>query len=469
MIDLKELTITSAHKALVEGVFTARELAEAYLKNIEEKNGELNAYLEVFSDVVEQADRADERIKNGEHNNMLLGIPMALKDNLLVKGRKVTCASRILDGYVAPYSGTAINKLIESGVVFLGRVNMDEFAMGASTENSAFGVTKNPRDISRVSGGSSGGSAAVVAADLALCALGSDTGGSIRQPSAFCGVVGFKPSYGAVSRHGLVAMSSSLDQIGPITKNVEDAEIVFDAIKGVDPYDATTITVQTSVEPKKKIGVIKGLLDIEGIDDEVKKNFEASVEKVKALGFDVVELSMPYISHALEVYYIICPAEVSSNMSRFDGMRFGKKAQGDNLLSEYLDTRGTLLGSEVKRRIMIGTYVLSSGYYDAFYGKANKAKDLIKSDFVEAFNEVDMVITPTTPSPAFKIGEKSDDPLQMYLADIFTVTANIVGIPAISVPSGVSKEGLPFGIQFMGAYKNDSLVFEVAKKFEALS
>lgn len=467
MINLKELTITSAHKALTEGQFTARELAEAYLKNIEEKNNELNAYLEVFSDVLEQADRADIRIKNGEKDNVLLGIPMALKDNLLVDGRKVTCTSKIMDGFIAPYSATAIQKLIDKGVVFLGRVNMDEFAMGASTENSAFGVTKNPRDISRVSGGSSGGSAAVVAGDLALCALGSDTGGSIRQPAAFCGVVGFKPSYGAVSRHGLVAMSSSLDQIGPITKTVEDSKIIFDAIKGSDPYDATTITVNAIATSKKKIGVIKGLLDIQGIDVEVKKNFEESIEKAKKIGYEIVELDMPHISHSLEVYYIICPAEVSSNMARFDGMRFGKKIKSDNLLEEYLKTRGELLGSEVKRRIMIGTYVLSSGYYDAFYGKANKARELIKSDFKKAFEEVDVVMTPTTPSPAFKIGEKSNNPLEMYLADIFTVTANIAGIPAISIPGGTSNDGLPFGLQLMGAYKNDLGLLDIAKEFES--
>ncbi|MDB5204672.1 MAG: hypothetical protein JWP09_700 [Candidatus Taylorbacteria bacterium] len=465
-IDLKNLTIEKAHKHLIGGDFTARELAEAYLKNIEEKNKDINAYLEVFSDVLLQADKADLRFKNGEKDNALLGIPMALKDNLLVEGRRVTCASKIMEGYVAPYSATAIQKLIEKGVVFLGRVNMDEFAMGASTENSAFGVTKNPHDVTRVSGGSSGGSAAVVAANLALCALGSDTGGSIRQPSAFCGVVGYKPSYGAVSRHGLVAMSSSLDQIGPITNSVEDSKIIFDCIAGVDSYDATTISINESALIKKKIGIVKGLLDIEGIDSEVKKNFEESIEKAKGLGFEIVELEMPHISHALEVYYIICPAEVSSNMSRFDGMRFGKKVGGSNLLEEYLETRGQLLGSEVKRRIMIGTYVLSSGYYDAFYGKANKARELIKKDFENAFETVGAVMTPTTPSPAFKIGEKSNDPLQMYLADVFTVTANIAGVPAISIPSGVSKDGMPFGLQLMGAYKNDAALFDIAKEFE---
>ena len=466
MIDLKNLTINKVHKSLIEGEYTARELAESYLKNITEKNKEFNVYLEVFDDVIEQAEKADVRIKSGEKDNLLLGIPMALKDNLLVEGRKVTCASKILEGYVAPYSATAIKKLIEKGVVFLGRVNMDEFAMGASTENSAFGVTKNPINPEHVSGGSSGGSAAAVASDMALCALGSDTGGSIRQPASFCGVVGFKPSYGRVSRHGLVAMSSSLDQIGPITKTTEDAKIIFDYICGVDDYDATTINFGEVSNIKKKVGIVKGLLDIEGISEEIKENLKESLEKIKSKGFEVVELDMPNISHALEAYYIICPAEVSSNMSRFDGIRFGKKIPGDNLLEEYLETRGQLLGSEVKRRIMIGTYVLSSGYYDAFYAKANKVRELIKKDFENAFEIVDVVVTPTTPGPAFKIGEKSGSPLEMYLADVFTVTANIAGVPAISIPSGVSKNGLPLGLQFMGSCGSDSVVFGIAKEFE---
>jgi aspartyl-tRNA(Asn)/glutamyl-tRNA(Gln) amidotransferase subunit A len=330
---------------------------------------------------------------------------MALKDNILVEGRHVTAASKILEGYVAPYTATVIKKLQDAGVVFIGRANMDEFAMGASTENSAFGVTKNPHDTTCVAGGSSGGSAAIVASDMALCALGSDTGGSIRQPAAFCGVVGYKPSYGAVSRHGLIAMSSSLDQIGPITNSVEDAEIIFDCIKGFDAYDATTIEVASKKELKKKIGIISSLLDIEGIDPAIKENFKKSVEKFRELGFHIVEVDLPNIAHALEVYYIICPAEVSSNMARFDGVRFGKKVEGNNLLEDYLKTRGELLGDEVKRRIMIGTYVLSSGYYDSFYGKAVIAKELIKKEFEKVFEMVDAVITPTTPGPSFKIGE----------------------------------------------------------------
>lgn len=465
-IDLKSLTIKKAHEALIRGDYSARELAEKYLDNISNKNKEINAYLEVYEDVLDQADRADLRIKSGEKDNMLLGIPMALKDNILVEGRRVTSASKILEGFVAPYNATVINKLIEKGVVFLGRVNMDEFAMGASTENSAFGVTHNPNDLSRVAGGSSGGSAAVVASDMALCALGSDTGGSIRQPSAFCGVVGFKPSYGAVSRYGLIAMSSSLDQIGPITKTVEDSEIIFEVLRGVDSYDATTIEINKTKSLKKKIGIIPSLLKSKGIDEDIKRNFSDSVLKFKNLGYEIVELNLKHIAHALEVYYIICPAEVSSNMARFDGMRFGKKINGGNLLSEYMETRGQLLGSEVKRRIMIGTYVLSSGYYDAFYGKATIARELIKNDFKKAFEEVDAVLTPTTPSVAFKIGEKSDNPLEMYLADVFTVTANIACIPAISIPSGASPDGLPFGVQLMGEYKNDGIIFDIAKEFQ---
>jgi aspartyl-tRNA(Asn)/glutamyl-tRNA(Gln) amidotransferase subunit A len=466
MIDLKTLTIKKAHESLINGEYSARELAEMYLKKIEKSNKEINGYLEVCDDILEQADRADLRIKSGEKDNMLLGIPMALKDNILVEGRRVTSASKILEGFIAPYNATVINKLIENGVVLLGRANMDEFAMGASTENSAFGVTRNPNNLAHVAGGSSGGSAAIVASDMALCALGSDTGGSIRQPSSFCGTVGMKPSYGAVSRHGLIAMSSSLDQIGPITKTVEDSKIIFDCIKGVDPYDATTIKTIDSNSNKKRIGIIPSLLKVDGISNDVKNNFIDSVSKFESLGYEVVELELPHISHALEVYYIICPAEVSSNMSRFDGMRFGKKVPGDNLLSEYMETRGQLLGSEVKRRIMIGTYVLSSGYYDAFYGKATIARELIKEDFRNAFEKVDAILTPTAPSVAFKIGEKSDNPLEMYLADVFTVTANIAGIPAISVPSGVDENGLPFGMQLMGQYKNDDIIFDIAKEFE---
>ena len=466
MIDLKMLTIRKAHEALIKGEFTARELAEAYLENIKKKNKELNAYLEVFDDVLEQADKADARIKAGEKDNLFLGIPIAIKDNILIEGRRAGAASKILEGYVAPWSATVTKKLIEKGVVILGRTNMDEFAMGGSTENSAYGVVKNPYDISRVAGGSSGGSAAVISADMALFALGSDTGGSIREPAAFCGVVGMKPSYGAVSRHGLIAMASSLDQIGPFAKTVEDAEIILKEIAGMDIYDATTIKLLAPKKPKKKIGTVPALLETEGLDPEVKQNFNETVEKFKKAGYEIVSIELPHIAYSLPVYYIICPAEVSSNMARFDGMRYGSKINGTNLLGDYMNTRGQLLGAEVKRRIMIGTYVLSSGYYDSYYGKAGMVRELIKKDFEKAFEKVDAVLTPTTPSPAFKIGEKSNNPLEMYLADIFTVTANLAGIPAISIPSGLTKAGLPLGIQLMGPYGEDGVLFEIGKDFE---
>ncbi|MFA6050222.1 MAG: Asp-tRNA(Asn)/Glu-tRNA(Gln) amidotransferase subunit GatA [Candidatus Paceibacterota bacterium] len=467
MIDLKTLTIKKAHDAFVKGEYTVRALAEAYLSEIEKKNPELNAYLEVFDDVLAQADAADLRIKNGETDNLLLGIPLAIKDNILIEGRRVGAASKVLEGYVAPWSATAIKKLINKGVVFLGRTNMDEFAMGGSTENSAYGVVKNPHDTERVPGGSSGGSAAVVAADLALAALGSDTGGSIREPAAFCGVVGMKPSYGAVSRHGLIAMASSLDQIGPFAKTVEDARIIFNVLKGKDSYDATTVDLKPRDKKKKKIGVVSKLLETDGIDPLIKKNFNESVEVLKKVGYDVVDVELPHLDYSLAVYYIICPAEVSSNMARFDGMRFGAKKDGSNLLGDYLNTRGELLGAEVKRRIMIGTYVLSSGYYDAFYGKASAVRELIKQDFEKAFEKVDAILTPTTPAPAFKIGEKTENPLEMYLADIFTVAANIASVPAISVPTGKTSSGLPLGMQLIGAYGDDIALFETAKVLES--
>ncbi len=466
MIDLKALTIEKAHDALIGGEYTARELAEAYLKNIEEKNTDLNAYLEVFGDVLEQADKADARIKAGEKDNLLLGIPFAIKDNILIDDRRVGAASKILERYVAPWSATVIQKLEEKGVVFLGRTNMDEFAMGGSTENSAYGVVKNPHDEGRVAGGSSGGSAAALAADLCLAALGSDTGGSIREPASFCGVVGFKPTYGAVSRHGLIAMASSLDQIGPFAKNIEDAETIFEAIRGLDGYDGTTINIAGKKEARKKIGVIPKLLHTEGMDPEVKKNFEESVANFKSQGYEVVDVEIPHLDYSLAVYYIICPAEVSSNMARFDGMRFGQRANGENLLQDYMKTRGELLGAEVKRRIMIGTYVLSSGYYESYYGKAGAVRELIKQDFNRAFEEVDAILMPTTPAPAFKIGEKSADPLEMYLADIFTVAANIAGIPAISIPTGSALSGLPIGMQLLGQRGDDTLLLSIGKSLQ---
>jgi aspartyl-tRNA(Asn)/glutamyl-tRNA(Gln) amidotransferase subunit A len=469
MIDLKTLTIKEARKKLDAKEFSARDLVSAYLKEIESKNQSINAYLEVYKDVLDQADSAQALIDSGQAK-ILTGIPFAIKDNILIKGKIATSASKILEGFVAPYDATAISKLKSQGAIFLGRTNMDEFAMGGSTENSAFGPTRNPKDTSRVSGGSSGGSIAAVAGNMALASLGSDTGGSVREPAAFCGIVGLKPTYGAVSRHGLMAMGSSLDCIGPATKTVTDAEIIFDVIKGLDPLDSTTYPESLYGSEKKEaktLGVPYHLVNAEGIEPEIKKNFDESVEKLKSLGFVIKEISLPNIDYALAVYYILMPAEVSSNMARFDGVKYGAHVDGQNLVDDYLKTRGQGFGKEVRRRILIGTYVLSTGYYDAFYGKALMVRDMLREDLNKAFSDVDAIITPTAPVPAWKIGEKSD-PLSVYLADIFTVTANIVGVPALSVPSGsmkVEDKDLPIGLQIMAKHGAESTLFNIGKKF----
>ena len=472
MINLTALTIEKAHAHLVEGDFSALELAEAYLAAIEQKNGALNAYLEVFADVRTQAGEADKRIKAGKAH-LLTGIPLAVKDNILIKGRRVGAASKILEGYHASYDATAIAKLKEAGAIFIGRTNMDEFAMGGSTENSAYGVTKNPRDASRVAGGSSGGSAAAVAADLALAALGSDTGGSVREPASFCGVVGLKPSYGAVSRSGLIAMGSSLDCIGPIAKTVADAEILFDCIKGRDPLDSTSIedkiTKPRSQNPKLTIGVPKHFAESGGVDAETVQNFKAALAALAKSGAEIREVALPHIAYSLAVYYIIMPAEASTNLARFDGVRYGLHTGGESGIRDYFETRGAGFGAEARRRILLGTYVLSSGYYDAYYNKAHAVRGLIRRDFEAAFREVDIVATPTAPAPAWKIGEKAD-PLQAYLADIFTVPANIAGIPALSLPSGLStREGaaLPLGLQLMAPRGEEHLLCRVGRQFES--
>jgi len=476
-IDLKNLTIKQAHADLVAGKYTAVDLAQAYLENIKNKDGEIHAYLEVFSDVLEQAKVADKRIVSKNNVTLLTGIPMAIKDNILIKGRIASSASKMLENYHATYDATVINKLKDAGVVFLGRTNMDEFAMGGSTENSAFGVTKNPFDTERVAGGSSGGSAVAVAADMSLVALGSDTGGSIRQPASFCGLVGLKPTYGAVSRYGVMAMGSSFDQIGPFAKNVTDAKIVFDFIAGKDLLDSTSIEVKSRPVVKNsdfsttgvKIGIPKEAMKIDGLNPEVKKNFTESVEKLKKLGYEVKEISLPNLQYSLAVYYTLIFAEVSSNLARFDGVRYGLHVDGANMVDDYFKTKQAGFGPEVKRRIILGTYILSSGYYDAYYNKANIVRDLIREDYKKAFEKVDIIITPTTPGPAFKIGEKINDPLQLYLEDIFTVPANLAGIPAISVPSGFKKVGdkeLPLGLQFFADHGCEDTLFDIAQSFE---
>jgi len=475
MIDLKNLTIAKAHEHLSKGDFTVLELAQAYIQNIEQNNKNINAFLEVYKDVEEQAATAQKRFKDGTAT-LLTGIPCAVKDNILIKGKIASASSKMLENYHATYDATAIAKLKSEGVVFLGRANMDEFAMGGSTENSAFGVTKNPHDTARVAGGSSGGSAAAVAMDGTLIALGSDTGGSVRQPSSFCGIVGLKPTYGSVSRHGLMAMGSSLDQIGPMAKTAADVELVWKAIRGKDPMDSTTIDETTYAESSEKkigtkkpvIGVPRSFLKGDGIDKGVLENFNESLERLTKSGYEIKDIELPNISYSLAVYYIVMPAEVSSNLARFDGVKYGLHVDGPTLLDDYLFTRREGFGDEVRRRILLGTYVLSSGYYDAYYNRANAVRRLITEDFTKAFEQVDVVITPTTPSPAFKIGEKTADPVSMYLADIFTVTANLTGMPALSVPSGFKKEGdkdLPLGIQFSGRHGAEETLFEVAKDF----
>ncbi|MDO8572206.1 MAG: Asp-tRNA(Asn)/Glu-tRNA(Gln) amidotransferase subunit GatA [bacterium] len=473
-MDLKTLTIKKAHEHLAQGDFSAMELSEAYLKNIEAHNKNINAYLEVFNDIEEQA-KESQKIIESKKGGIFTGIPIAVKDNILIKGKRASSASKILEGYTATYDATVIKKLKADGAVFLGRTNMDEFAMGGSTENSAFGATKNPLDISRVPGGSSGGSAAAVAMDGALVALGSDTGGSIRQPASFCGLVGLKPTYGAVSRYGLMAMASSLDQIGPFGKTVEDAEILFNVIGGHDPMDSTSSprearnnTDITQNDPGKKItiGIPKDIVDSPGIDSAVLKNFNETITKLKNVGYLIKEITLPHMHYALSVYYIIMPAEASTNLARFDGVRYGLSQKGATPFEDYAKTRGEGFGREVRRRILLGTYVLSSGYYDAYYNKAWSLRSLMGKDFEQAFKDVDVIATPTTPTPAFKIGEKSNDPLAMYLADVFTVPANLIGIPALSVPSGYDdRDGkkLPLGLQLMAPHFEEALLFKIGK------
>jgi aspartyl-tRNA(Asn)/glutamyl-tRNA(Gln) amidotransferase subunit A len=472
MMNIKELTIVDAHELLVSKKMSVRELVEAVV-SVANETHDLNAYLEIFDDIKDDIERAQKKIDDGT-STLLTGIPLAMKDNILIKGKIASASSKMLEQYCAPYDAFVTKKLRDEGVIFVGRTNMDEFAMGGSTENSAFGATKNPHDKTRVPGGSSGGSAAVIAVGSALGSLGSDTGGSIRQPAAFCGVVGLKPTYGTVSRSGLIAMASSLDQIGPFAKTVEDAEIIFNAISDHDPMDSTSVPVaQRTMENKKPkvIGVPFNFVRGEGVDPRVLKNFEESLEKMKNAGYEVRDVSLPSLAYGLAVYYILMPAEVSSNLARFDGVRYGYHKDGANLLEDYLQSRGEGFGREVRRRILLGTYVLSSGYYDAYYGRACAVREILRQDLARVFEEVDIIATPTTPTPAFKLGEKTSDPLQMYLADIFTVPVNITGVPAISVPSGfVDEEGsrLPLGIQFVAPHFCEKMLFEVGKALERI-
>ncbi|OGG50401.1 glutaminyl-tRNA synthase (glutamine-hydrolyzing) subunit A [Candidatus Kaiserbacteria bacterium RIFCSPHIGHO2_01_FULL_54_36b] len=464
-MDLSTLTIAEARRALDAKEYSALELTEAYLDAIAKKDGEIHAYLEVWADSArEEAKAADAMIAAGK-SQPLTGIPIAVKDNILIEGRVASAASKMLENYVASYDATVISKLRAQGAVFLGRTNMDEFALGSSTENSAYGPTKNPHDISRVPGGTSGGSAAAVAAGMALAALGSDTGGSIRQPAAFCGIVGLKPTYGAVSRSGLIAAASSLDQIGTLGKNVGDARILFDAIRGHDPMDSTSLPDIASAKTERKvIGVPRESL--KDLDAEMRAQFEVTLQTLEDKGYSIVDVALPSLQYALAVYYIINPAEVSTNLARLDGIRYGLSVPADVIGEVYSKTRAAGFGPETRRRILVGTFVLSSGYADAYYRKARSVRELIRADFAKAFQTVDAIVMPTTPSPAFKLGEKNNDPVSLYLEDIFTVPVNLAGVPAISVPGGtVEREGkkLPVGFQIIGPWGSEEILFAVGE------
>ncbi len=470
-MNLDTLTIAEARRALDAKEYSALELTNAYLDAIAKKNPELHAYLEVWEDSArEEASAADAMIRKGL-SKPLTGIPVAIKDNILIEGRIASSASKILENYRASYDATVITKLKAQAAVLLGRTNMDEFALGSSTENSAFGPTKNPHDISRVPGGTSGGSAAAVAAGLALGALGSDTGGSIRQPAAFCGVVGFKPTYGAVSRFGLMAAASSLDQIGTIGKTVDDANILLDVIRGHDENDSTSLPDDFFTHEKhtrRSIGVPRAFLK-EGTEPDMLERFEKTLQNLAAAGYALVDIELPALHYALSVYYIINPAEVSTNLARYDGIRYGLSVPAADIGSVYAKTRAEGFGPESRRRILVGTFVLSAGYADAYYRKARAVRELIRGDFARAFEAVDAIALPTAPAPAFKIGEKANDPLAMYAADIFTVPVNLAGVPAISVPSGeVERDGknLPVGFQLIGAHGQEETLFAIGKDVE---
>ncbi len=463
------MTIAKLRAQFIEGSYTPVDAVAKALEVIKEKDGEIHAFLDVYEEARKEAEVATERYKTGTDLPPLLGVPIAVKNNILIKGKKATAASKILENYTATYDATVITKLKEAGAILIGATNLDEFAMGSSTENSAFGPTKNPIDPSRVPGGTSGGSAAAVAMGAAVAALGTDTGGSIRQPASFCGLVGVKPTYGAVSRYGLIASGSSLDQAGVLATTVEDAELLFNIIKGLDPMDATTITPDTypNVPSKERytIGVPRHFLQ-DGVDEDVMAVFDAHIASLKKEGHTIVDIDLPLFEKGLAAYYIVQPAEVSSNLARYDGMRYGSHIDGESLLDVYEKTRSEGFGPEVKRRILLGTFVLSSGYYDAYYAKAEAVRHLMREELASAFAKVDAILIPTSPIPAFKFGEKSD-PLAMYRADIFTVPVSLAGVPAISIPGGsVQRDGvaLPVGVQYIAPHGGETRLFDLGKK-----
>jgi len=478
-MDFEKLTIKEFHQGLVNKDFSSLEACQFFLEKIKKEDKEIKGFLNLSEKLaISQAKEVDEMVASGRQIPLLAGVPCAIKDIILVEGIKCTAGSRILENYLAPYDATVVRKLKEQKAVILGKTNLDEFAMGSSTENSAFFSTKNPYDLERVPGGSSGGSAAVVAANFCLFALGSDTGGSIRQPASFCGIVGLKPTYGAVSRYGLMAFASSLDQIGPMAKTVEDARIVFNAIKGKDEMDSTSVNSKFKIQNSKlqfkiqnlKIGVPKEYF-IKGMDEQVEKTIKEAIKKYEEWGAKIEEISLPHTEYALACYYIIAPSEASANLARYDGIKYGySKLKSQNskvksLLDIYLESRGEGFGPEVRRRVMLGTYALSAGYYDAYYLRAQKVRTLIKKDFEKAFEKVDLIFTPVSPTTAFKIGEKVSDPLAMYLSDIFTISVNLAGLPALSLPCG-KVNNLPVGLQIIGNYFEEEKIFQTANFFE---
>lgn len=471
-------SISELHQQLISKERSAVEITQEALKRISQLEPKLKSFICVTAEkAIEQARQVDAQIAAGEKIGQLAGIPIAVKDNMCTRGIPTTCGSKILENFVPPYESTVTQKLLDSGAVILGKTNLDEFAMGSSTENSAYQVTANPWDMERVPGGSSGGSAAAVASEESVVALGSDTGGSIRQPASFCGVVGMKPTYGLVSRYGLVAFASSLDQIGPFGRTVEDAAILLQAIAGYDPKDSTSLNVsipnytrnlRPNLRPKGqiRIGLIKETFG-EGLDSVVNQAFTKAVEQLQELGAEIQVVSCPRFRYGLPTYYVIAPSEASANLARYDGVKYGFRApKSENLLEMYAQTRAEGFGREVKRRIMIGTYALSAGYYDAYYLKAQKVRTLIKEDFDKAFAQVDILACPTAPTTAFKAGEKTDDPLSMYLSDLMTIPVNLAGLPALSLPCGFDKKGLPIGMQLIGNVLREALLFEVAYVYE---
>src|SRR6476661_1598434 len=477
-MNLDLLTIDAARSAVQERKTSAAALAESFYAKIESDDPKIGAFLTLSKErAMAKAAEIDALAAKGEKLPPLGGVPVAIKDVLVTKGVRTTAGSKILGEFIPPYDCTAVARLETAGAVVLGKTNCDEFAMGSSNENSAWHPVRNPRDPTRVPGGSSGGSAAAVAADMAVAALGSDTGGSIRQPASFCGVVGLMPTYGRVSRYGLIAFASSLDHVGPLTKTVKDAAIMLTTIAGRDPMDSTSAElpvpdyVAEIDKPIKglKIGVAKEYFG-EGLEPETRSAIEAAIQKLASMGCEIVNVSLPHTKYAIPAYYLVATAEASSNLARFDGVRYGFRVRGARSLSDmYRRTRDEGFGAEVKRRIMLGTYALSAGYYDAYYLKAQRVRTLLTRDFVEAFQQVDVIVGPTSPTPAFKLGEKVDDPLAMYLADIYTVTANLAGIPGISIPVGVSKEKLPIGMQIFGKHFDEATILRVANAYEKAS